>query len=103
MILDNYYLKKEVPSILDCSDTTISYFVRDKRLTKIKAGNQHSSRVFFDKKEVDNLKKELRLERLNRKKFDIKDFRKLLYKFDKDRNNYNIVSIEEWIDSNVKV
>ena len=90
---DKYYLKKEIPYILECSTTTADVYVNANRLTKVKAGPSHSSRVYFLKSEVDKLKKELRLERLNRKKFRYEDIVNILKLLN---------TSDEWIEKNIK-
>ena len=93
MNYDDYYLRKEVEYILECSDATVRKLMSEGRLNKIKLGPSHSSRVLLLKTEVDSLKKELRLERLNRRKFSYKEVVKLLKSLDAD---------DHWIEKHIK-
>ena len=100
MEYNKYYIRKELPSILLCSDTTVQDLTKKGRLNKIKVGKSHSSRVFYLKTEVEQLRNELILERLNRKKFDFKDISKILHLFKDTFEGYP--SIEDWILKKLK-
>lgn len=50
-----YYTKKEVANLFKRTPKTIKVWVNEGKLNAYKIGDKKQSRVFFNKKEVDNL------------------------------------------------